>query len=183
MTPGRGACKLPLVVIARHNLPTELNSFVGRAHELVAIEQLLGTTRLLTLVGTGGVGKTRLAQRVAARELDHYPDGAWLVELATLVVDSALLPSAVAMSLGLRERPGLSPLMILIEHLQPKRLLLVLDNCEHLVASSAQLIETLLRACPGLRVLATSREPLGVAGEIAWRVPSLSLPWPPQPTS
>jgi predicted ATPase/DNA-binding CsgD family transcriptional regulator len=87
------------------------------------------------------------------------------------------------MSLGLRELPGLSPLAILTQHLQPKRLLLVVDNCEHLVASSAHLIDSLLRACPGLRVLATSREPLGVDGEIAWRVPSLSLPWPPQPTS
>ena len=165
----------------RHNLPAELNSFVGREQELVEIEHLLGTTRLLTLVGTGGVGKTRLAQRVASQVLDRYPDGAWLIELAA-VVEAALLPYAAAMSLGLRERPGLSPLAILTEHLQPKQLLLVLDNCEHLVASCAQLIETLLRACPGLRVLATSREPLGVAGEIAWRVPSLSLPWPPQPT-
>jgi predicted ATPase/DNA-binding CsgD family transcriptional regulator len=165
----------------RGNLPAELNSFVGREQELVEIEHLLATTRLLTLVGTGGVGKTRLAQRVASQVLDRYPDGAWLIELAA-VVESTLLPYAAAMSLGLRELPGLSPLEILTQHLQPKRLLLVLDNCEHLVASSAQLIDTLLRTCPGLRVLATSREPLGVAGEIAWRVPSLSLPWPPQPT-
>jgi predicted ATPase/DNA-binding CsgD family transcriptional regulator len=162
-------------------LPVELNSFVGREQELVEIEHLLDTTRLVTLVGTGGVGKTRLAQRVAAQVLDRYPDGAWLIELAA-VVESTLLPYAAAMSLGLRELPGLSPLAILTQHLQPKRLLLVLDNCEHLIASSAHLIETLLRACPGLQVLATSREPLRVAGEIAWRVPSLSLPWPPQPT-
>jgi len=166
---------------APNNLPAELNSFVGREHELVEIGQLLGTTRLLTLVGTGGVGKTRLAQRVASQVLDRYPDGAWFIELAA-VVESDLLPYAAAMSLGLRELPGLSPLAILTRHLQPKQLLLVFDNCEHLVASCAQLIDTLLRACPGVRVLATSREPLGVAGEIAWRVPSLSLPWPPQPT-
>jgi predicted ATPase len=135
----------------------------------------------LTLVGTGGVGKTRLALRVTSYTLDRYLDGAWLIELAA-VVESALLPVAVAMSLGLRERPGLSQLDILIEHLQPRQLLLVFDNCEPLVASSASLIEALLRACPGLQVLATSREPLGVTGEIAWRVPSLSLPWPPHPT-
>src|SRR5260370_24167575 len=164
----------------RHNLPVELNSFIGREQELVEIEHLLDTTRLLTLVGTGGVGKTRVAQRVAAQVLDRYPDGAWLVELAA-VVESPLLPYAAAMSLGLRELPGLSPLAILTQHLQPKRLLLVLDNCEHLVASSAHLIDTLLRACPGLQVLATSREPLGVAGEIAWRGPSPSIPSPPPP--
>jgi predicted ATPase/DNA-binding CsgD family transcriptional regulator len=163
----------------RHNLPAELNSFVGREQELIEVERLLGTSRLLTLVGTGGVGKTRLAQRVAAHTLDRYPDGAWLIELAA-VVESALLPYAAAMSLSLRERPGLSQLAILTEHLQPRQLLLVFDNCEHLVASCAELIEALLRGCPGLRVLATSREPLGVTGEIAWRVPSLSLPWPPQ---
>ena len=165
-----------------HNLPAELNSFVGREQELLEVEHLLGTTRLLTLVGTGGVGKTRLAQRVASQALDGYPDGAWLIELAA-VVESALLPYAVAMSLGLRERPGLSQLAILTEHLQPKQLLLVFDNCEHLVASCAHLIDALLRACPGLRVLATSREPLGVTGEIAWRVPSLSLPAPLPATS
>src|SRR5450755_1196974 len=165
----------------RHNMPAELNSFVGREQELIEVERLLGTSRLLTLVGTGGVGKTRLALRVASHTLDRYPDGAWLIELAA-VVESALLPYAAAMSLGLRERPGLSQLAILTEHLQPRQLLLVFDNCEHLVASSADLIEALLRACPGLRVLATSREPLGDTGEIAWRVPSLSLPWPPQPT-
>lgn len=170
---------------ARHNLPVELNSFVGRELELVEVEHLLGTTRLLTLVGTGGVGKTRLAQRVASQVLDRYRDGAWLIELAAVGLEPTLLPYAAALSLGLRERPGLTPLAILTEHLQPKQVLLVFDNCEHLVASCAQLIETLLRACPGLRVLATSREPLGVAGEIAWRVPSLSLPSvpsPPQPT-
>ena len=179
MTCAAGSATLPAVA---HNLPAELNSFVGREQELVEIEQLLGTTRLLTLVGTGGVGKTRLAQRVASQVLHRYPDGAWLIELAAVGLEPTLLPYAAALSLGLRERPGLTPLAILTEHLLSKRLLLVLDNCEHLVASCAQLIDTLLRACPGLRVLATSREPLGVAGEIAWRVPSLSLPWPLQPT-
>src|SRR5258708_31367331 len=106
----------------RHNLPVELNSFVGREQELVEIEHLLGTTRLVTLVGTGGVGKTRLAQRVAAQVVDRYPDGAWLIELAP-VVDSTLLQYAAAMSLGLREQPGLSPQTILIQHLQTKKVL------------------------------------------------------------
>jgi len=119
-------------VPARHNLPAELNSFVGREHELVELEHLLGKTRLLTLVGTGGVGKTRLAQRLASNVLDRYPDGAWWIELAA-VVDADLLPYAVAMSLQLREPPGRSPRAMLIEHLQPRHLLLVLDTCEHLM--------------------------------------------------
>ena len=142
------------------------------------VEHLLSTTRLLTLVGSGGVGKTRLAQRVASRVLERYPDGAWLVELAG-VVDAALLPYAAAMSLGLGEAPGRPPLSLLTDHLQPRHLLLVLDNCEHLVVSSAELIDVLLRTCPALHILATSREPLGVSGELAWRVPSLSLPCGP----
>ncbi|MGI9146298.1 MAG: ATP-binding protein [Chloroflexota bacterium] len=164
-----------------HNLPTELNSFIGREQELVEVERLLATTRLLTLVGTGGVGKTRLAQRLATQVVDSYSDGAWFIELAP-VTDSALLPYAAAMTLGLREAPGVSPLTRLTEHLRTKQQLLVFDNCEHLVASCAQLFDLLLQMCPGLRILATSREPLGVAGEIGWRVPSLSLPWPPEPT-
>jgi predicted ATPase/DNA-binding CsgD family transcriptional regulator len=170
----------PESVAPRHNVPAELNSFVGRAEELVEIEHLLGTTRLLTLVGTGGVGKTRLAQRLASQLLDRYADGVWWIELAT-VVDADLLPYAVAVSLHLREPPGRSPLALLMEHLQLRRLLLVFDNCEHQIAGSANLSDTLLRACPDVQILATSREPLAVPGEIAWRVPSLSLPWPLRP--
>src|ERR1700704_2094409 len=131
MTRGAGSARLPAVanartrrhgdvdggtLPARHNLPAELNSFVGRERELVEVEHLLGTTRLLTLVGTGGVGKTRLAQRVALAVLDRYRAGAWLIELAAVrPLEPTLLPYAAALSLGLRERPGLTPLAILTE--------------------------------------------------------------------
>ena len=157
------------------NLPVELTSFIGREAEAAEVERLLATTRLLTLIGAGGVGKTRLALRVAAAVQATFPDGVWLAELAALV-DPDLVPSAVAGALAVRERPGAPLVSSLVEHLRDRDVLLVLDNCEHLVAACAGLVETLLGACPRLRVLATSREVLGVPGEIAWRVPSLSLP-------
>jgi predicted ATPase/DNA-binding SARP family transcriptional activator len=163
-----------------HNLPLLLSSFVGRQREMAAVERLLAANRLVTLTGTGGCGKTRLAIEVAAGARTAYPDGVWLVELAGLS-DPGLIAPVAAQVLGVREQPGRAPAEVLADHLQARRLLIVLDNCEHLVAESARLAETLLRACPALAILATSRQPLRVGGETVWRVPSLSIPDPAQP--
>ncbi|HEV3497400.1 MAG TPA: BTAD domain-containing putative transcriptional regulator, partial [Actinomycetes bacterium] len=155
------------------NLPLQLTRLVGRDEELAAVEKALSGTRLLTLTGTGGVGKTRLAIAAAAEVAAEFADGAFLVELAPLA-DADLLPQQVLAALGLREEAGQSPAGTLAAHLRSRHLLLVLDNCEHLVGPAAVLAEGLLRTCPRLTVLATSREPLGVPGEATWRVPSLS---------
>jgi non-specific serine/threonine protein kinase len=159
------------------NLPAALTSFVGREREVVEVRRLLGTTRLLTLTGTGGVGKTRLALEVARAVAGEYPDGLWLVELATLV-DPALVSPTVVLTLGVREEPGHPILDTLVAAVRARRLLLVLDNCEHVIGACARLVEALLHACPALRVLATSREALGIGGEVRWRVPSLPAPAP-----
>jgi predicted ATPase len=158
-----------------NNLPRQLTSFVGRERELAQVRRLLAAAPLLTLTGVGGCGKTRLALQAAADALEAYPDGVWLVELAPLA-DPALVPQAVAAALGVREEPGRPLAATLTDALTPKRLLLVLDNCEHVLEACARLADALLRACPRLRVLATSREALGIGGETAWRVPSLTLP-------
>lgn len=158
-----------------HNLPIQLTSFVGRAHELAEIKRLLMTTRLLTLTGAGGVGKTRLALQVAADLLESYDNGVWLIELASLA-DPTLIPQAVAAVLGVREQPAQPILNSLTDYLRSKSLLLVMDNCEHLIAGCASFADVVLRACPNLWVLATSREALGIAGETSWTIPSLSLP-------
>jgi predicted ATPase/DNA-binding SARP family transcriptional activator len=155
------------------NLPFPLTRLVGRDDELVEIEKALGANRLLTLTGTGGVGKTRLALAAAAELAPGFADGAFLVELAPLA-DPDLVPQQVLAALGLREEAGQAPLDTVAAHLRSRHVLLVLDNCEHLVGPSAALAEALLRACPRLTVLATSREPLGVPGEATWRVPSLT---------
>ena len=160
---------------AGHNLPLQLTSFVGRERELAAVGGLLGTARLLTLTGPGGVGKTRLALEAAAGARATHPQGVWLVELAALA-DPALVPQAVAAVLGVREEPGRPLLATLADALRPRTLLLVLDNCEHLLDACARLAGALLRGCPRVRLLATSREPLGVAGEAAWPVPPLPVP-------
>jgi predicted ATPase/DNA-binding CsgD family transcriptional regulator len=157
-----------------NNLPSELSSFVGRERELAEVERLLEDVRLLTLTGPGGCGKTRLA--LAAGELvEGFGDGVWLVELASLA-DPSLVPQAVASTLGVREQPGRLPDETLSDYLGAKEVLLVLDNCEHLIEACAELAEALLHSCPRLRVLATSREALGITGEVAWPVPSLTLP-------
>src|SRR5690242_15315952 len=158
-----------------HNFSEHPTSFVGREHERADLRRLLETTRLLTATGPGGVGKTRLALQVAVDVLDSYPDGAWLVELAVLA-DPRLVPHTVASVLGIGERAGQDLLETLSEALRERRLLLVLDNCEHLLQACAQLADGLLRRCPDVRILATSRAVLDVAGETAWRVPSLGLP-------
>jgi non-specific serine/threonine protein kinase len=154
-----------------------LTSFVGRERETEEVARLLDSTRLLTLTGTGGAGKTRLALRVASDSLDKYPDGVWIVELGALS-ESALVLQAVAATLGLREEPGRDLMTTLVEYLQPRQLLLALDSCDHLIASCASLAYALLRACPELRIMATSRQALGIDGEIAWRLPPLSMPDP-----
>src|SRR5918997_2982256 len=158
-----------------HNLPSELSSFVGREEELAEVKRLLENGRLLTLTGSGGCGKTRLAVAVARELVARFEDGVWLVELASLA-DPSLVPQVVASTLGVREQPGRSLTETLSDYLSSKKMLLVLDNCEHLIEACATLAEALLHSCPELRVLATSREALGITGEVAWPVPSLSLP-------
>jgi predicted ATPase/DNA-binding NarL/FixJ family response regulator len=158
-----------------NNLPLELSSFVGREKELSEVRRLLEDVRLLTLTGSGGCGKTRLALAAAGELAEGYGDGVWLVELASLA-DPSLVPQAVASTLGVREQPSRIPTETLSDHLGSKKVLLVLDNCEHLVEACAELAEALLHSCPDLRVLATSREALGITGEVAWLVPSLPLP-------
>lgn len=160
-----------------HNLPVQLTSFVGRAGEKAKIQALLATTRLVTLTGAGGSGKTRLALEAAHEVLDRFPDGVWFAELAPLA-DPELVARAVASAVGLRDESERPLTDILVAHLREKRLLLVLDNCEHLVDACARIVDTLLRACPSLRILATGREALGIGGETTRRVPSMSLPNP-----
>jgi non-specific serine/threonine protein kinase len=157
------------------NLPIPLTSFIGRQRALAELITLLATARLLTLTGAGGCGKTRLAIQLATDVIDRFSDGVWWVELGALA-DAALVPQALAKTLGVREAPGQSLTEVLAHELRSKRLLLALDNCEHLVSACAHLAETLLRACPTLQMIATSREALGIAGERAWVVPSLSMP-------
>ena len=161
----------------RHNLPLQLTSFVGRECELAAVRErvLQADVRLLALTGPGGVGKTRLAHQAAATLVGDFPDGVWLVELAPLA-DPDRVPAAVAEGLGLALSPSRPPTAQLVDWLRPRRLLLVLDNCEHLLDACATLAAGLLRVCPGLRLLATSREALGLAGETTWPVPPLALP-------
>jgi predicted ATPase/DNA-binding CsgD family transcriptional regulator len=159
---------------SRAALPVPLTSFVGRERELAAVRDLLGAARLLTLSGAGGVGKTRLALAAAAEVQHAFPDGVWLAELAA-IADPSLVAPAVAAVLGVREQPGRPPLETLAGALRPRRLLLVLDNCEHLVVACATLADALLRTAPRVQVLATSREALGVPGEAVWAVPPLSL--------
>lgn len=158
-----------------HNLPVQLTSFVGREREITEVLALLATNRILTLTGAGGCGKTRLALQTAASIVERYGDGVWLVELAALA-DPGLLLNTVAAALGVREEPGRSFRETLLDHLRPRSLLLVLDNCEHLLAACADLVVGLLRHCPDLSLIATSREGLGVPGETTFRVPSLSVP-------
>lgn len=158
-----------------HNVPAELTSFVGRRRELAEIKERLETSRLVTLTGSGGVGKTRLALRAANQLVRAFPDGVWLVALAP-VNDPQLVTQAAFSALGLEDfSPGWA-LATLTDHLADRHLLLILDNCEHVLDSSAVLATTILKACPEVRILATSRHPLGVPGEARFRVPSLSMP-------
>ncbi len=175
---------IPAIEVPTHNLPVALSSFIGRAKEINDIRRLLTPSgnrrageavRLLTLTGPGGTGKTRLALQAATQLLDAFADGIWLVELA-MIADPVLVPQTVAALLGVREEPTYPLTRTLMGYLRTKTLLLIFDNCEHLVDPVAQFVETLLHACANLRIMITSRETLGVMGEQVLRVPSLQLP-------
>jgi non-specific serine/threonine protein kinase len=161
----------------RHNLPVQRTSFVGRKQELADLARLLETTHLLTLTGSGGCGKTRLALEAAGGLVERFAEGVWLVQLASLT-DPALVANQVAIAFGLNLGADQDPLERVTAHLATRSILLLLDNCEHVLEGAAPLAEALLASCPGLRLLATSRTPLRVAGEQIYRVPPLSLPEP-----
>ena len=157
------------------NLPAEATTFIGRRRELGEIRKKLTTARVVSLVGPGGVGKTRLAIRAGTELARSFADGAWLVELGE-VSDAALVTDAVLAALDLRDQAGATPMEILISSLRERQLLLLIDNCEHLLEAAAQLVSDVLRAAPDVRVITTSREPLQVAGEYVVPVPPLELP-------
>ena len=158
-----------------NNLPAELSTFVGRAAELKEVSKLVESSRLVTLTGAGGSGKTRLGLQAAAELLDGSGDGVWLVELAA-VTEAGSVPSSVAAILGVAAQPGRPMLDTLVDALVPQRMLIVLDNCEHLVDACARMADAILRRCPRVHLLVTSREPLGIGGETIYPVPPLSLP-------
>ncbi len=160
----------------RHNLPMQVTRFFGREAEITQLRDQLDDNRLVTLTGSGGVGKTRLAVRVAEAALDEFADGVWFIALDSLAEPERVASQAVA-CLGLPDEPGRSSLETLTRFLRQRQALLVLDNCEHVRAACIRLADALLRACPALKILATSREPLGLGGEALFRVPS--LPFPP----
>jgi predicted ATPase/class 3 adenylate cyclase len=158
-----------------NNLPAQLTSFIGREKEITDVKRELSVHRLVTLTGSGGTGKTRLSLQVATELLDHFPQGIWFVELAPLS-DPELIPQTILSTIGLNEQAGKPAMELLKDYLRDKRSLVVLDNCEHLIDASAKVAQTLLNAAPELKILASSREALGVRGELSYPVPSLSSP-------
>ena len=161
---------------SKHNLPSQLTSFIGRKKDVERIRHRLARHRLVTLIGVGGIGKTRLSQQVANQLIDKYADGVWLVEFAALN-DSMLVPQSVATVFGIQQRGDYSaPIETLIHFLQVKTILLILDNCEHLLDACAELADKLLKNCPDLKILATSREGLSIIGEALYQIPSLTIP-------
>ena len=158
-----------------NNLPAQLSTFIGRDRELSEVRALAKSSRMVTLTGAGGCGKTRLSLQVAAEMLDGAGDGVWLVELAA-VSDPDAVPSAISGALGIASQGGRAVLEVLLDALGPQDILIVLDNCEHLIDACAKTADALVRRCPRVHLVATSREPLGIAGETIYRVPSLSLP-------
>ena len=158
-----------------HNLPATLNAFVGRSQELIMISERLSDSRLITLVGPGGTGKTRLAIEVGTRALDRFTDGVWFAQFAS-ISDFEGVQHSLAAALRLRERPGTALVDTISDHLAQKSVLIVFDNCEHLLGACAELADRLLMACPDVRILATSRQALGVAGEVVHQVPGLTVP-------
>ena len=165
-----------------NNLPAQPTTFIGRDAELAEVRALVGSARLVTLTGTGGTGKTRLALQAAAELLDGSGDGVWLVELAAVSDGDAVAP-AISEALGIARQPGRPVLEVLLDALAPQDLLIVLDNCEHLIGACAKTADAILRRCPRVHLLATSREPLGIGGESIYRVPPLSLPGRQDPGS
>src|ERR1700733_8824580 len=168
---------LPLRVakaVISQRLPVQFTSFVGRHEQLGQVRELLTQNRLVTLTGAGGAGKTRLAVQIAGQLSGEFGDGVWYVDLAP-ITDPQLVPVTVARALGLPDQPGRSTMDTLTRFLADRQMLVVLDNCEHLLDASATLVNTLLATAPALTLLTTSREPIGVPGEVSWRVPSLSL--------
>jgi predicted ATPase/class 3 adenylate cyclase/Tfp pilus assembly protein PilF len=174
---GMGAEFPPLrsLDVIPNNLPLQLTNFIGREAQIAEVVERFAATRLLTITGIGGSGKTRLALQVAAEVMDSYPDGVWLVELAPLS-DGSLIAQTIAKAVGAQDEGAGDPVATLVEYLKPQTCLLLLDNCEHLVPPCARIAARLLRSCPGVRILATGREALNVGGEQAWPVPSLSVP-------
>jgi predicted ATPase/class 3 adenylate cyclase len=160
-----------------NNLPSQLATFIGRVRELADVRALAETSRLVTLTGAGGCGKTRLSLQVAAELLDGSGDGVWLVELAPVADEDEVAP-AIAAALAIAGQPGRPILETLVDALVPQNVLIVLDNCEHLIGACAKVADAILRRCPRVNVIATTREPLGIGGEVIYRVPSLSLPGP-----
>jgi predicted ATPase len=156
--------------IAVQRLPIQLTSFVGRRAQINDVRKLLATNRLVTLTGTGGAGKTRLALQLAAQMAAEFGDDVYYVELAA-ITEPNTVPVGMARALGLTDVAGRSTLVTLERSIGDRRMLVLIDNCEHLLDASAALLSPLLRTCPNLTVLATSREPIGVAGEVTWRVP------------
>jgi predicted ATPase/class 3 adenylate cyclase/DNA-binding CsgD family transcriptional regulator len=165
--------RLSTATVAAPHLPVQLTSFVGRDTQIKDVRQILADNRLVTLTGAGGAGKTRLAVQIVAQLADEFRGGVWCVDLVP-ISDPELVPVAVARALGLPDQPGRSTMDTLLRFLADRHMLVVLDNCEHLLDACAALVVALLRACPAVTFLATSREPIGVAGEVTWRVPSLS---------
>lgn len=161
-------------VVASHNLPAQLTRFVGRHAQMADLRQLITDNRLVTLTGAGGAGKTRLAVELAGQLAAEFADGVWYIDLAP-ITNPAAVPVTVARTLGLPDQPGRSTRELLLQFFSPKKVLLLLDNCEHLLDACGEFVVELLPACPQLTILATSREQLGVPGELSWRVPSLSL--------
>ena len=160
-----------------NNLPAQLSAFIGRDREVAEVQALVESARLVTLTGAGGCGKTRLGLQVAAELLDGSGDGVWVVELAAVTEEDAV-PAAISQALRLAAQPGRPVLEALLDALAPQDVLIVVDNCEHLIGVCAKTAEAIVRRCPRVHLLATSREPLGIGGETLYRVPSLSLPGP-----
>jgi predicted ATPase/class 3 adenylate cyclase len=164
---------LKSISIVTNNLPIQLTSFIGREKEIAEITALLGANRLVTLTGSGGTGKTRLSLEIGAQELAHYANGVWLIELAALSDPAQIIP-ALAQVFGLQESPFNLLAAVVTDHLRDKKLLLILDNCEHLIAACARLANDLLHHCLEMKILASSREALGISGEMAYRIPPLA---------
>jgi predicted ATPase/class 3 adenylate cyclase len=177
VSPNLAADFPPLLSLSvlNNNLPQQLTSLIGREQDIAAIDALIAEHRLVTLSGSGGVGKTRAALQVGADLLDGSGDGVWFVDLAPLQ-DSAFVASAVGSALGVQQSSTRPELETIVQYLKKRRLLLIVDNCEHVIAEAAHVVEAILHACPEVRVLATSREPLEIGGEQVYRLPSLAVP-------